>query len=156
MSAWTPLEFRRLAPRLEPSLGAFFEALQANGDHAYFHPHPLTREEAHRLCYYEGKDLYYAACGGREILGYGILRGWDDGFAVPSLGIAIAPQARGQGLALALMHFLHAAARQRGAGAIRLKVYEANSAARRLYERLGYRYQPLPDGQLLGLLPLAG
>ncbi len=149
-----PLEFRRLTPHFEAALGDLFEELVANGDERYFHPHPLTPQEARRRCLYQGKDLHYVACQDLRILGYGLLRGWDEGFEVPSLGIAIAPEARGQGLAQAFMCFLHAAARQRGARSIRLKVYEANTPARNLYARLGYRYERLADGELLGLLHL--
>jgi ribosomal protein S18 acetylase RimI-like enzyme len=67
------------------------------------------------------------------------------------LGIAVHPDARGLGLARMFMQFLHAAARQYGAARVRLKVYPANSAARRLYESLGYRFESTPDDQLLGI-----
>src|SRR5205823_2006359 len=93
------LEFRGVGPALEGGLAAFFEALRANGDERTFHPHPLTRDEARRRCHYRGKDLYYVATDGARVLGYGMLRGWDEGYAVPSLGIAIAPGCRGVGLA---------------------------------------------------------
>lgn len=148
------LEFRGVGPDLEGALARFFEALRANGDERTFHPHPMTREEARRLCHYRGKDLYYVATDGASVLGYGMLRGWDEGYAVPSLGIAIAPGCRGLGLARSIMVFLHAAARLRGARAVRLKVYEANTPARKLYESLGYRYEQLPEGELLGFLDL--
>lgn len=146
------LEFRGLGPDLEEGLAAFFEALRSHGDEEVFHPHPLTPEEARHRCHYRGQDLYYAATDGGRVLGYGLLRGWDEGYAVPSLGIAVAPGCRGLGLARSFMAFLHAAARMRGARSIRLKVYAANTPARNLYQSLGYRYEPLPEGELLGLL----
>ena len=108
------LEFRGLVPELEEGLAACFEALRSNGDEGFFHPHPLTRDEARRLCRYRGQDLYYVATAGARVLGYGMLRGWDQGYAVPSLGIAIAPGCRGLGLARSFMAFLHAAARLAG------------------------------------------
>jgi ribosomal-protein-alanine N-acetyltransferase len=154
MSDFTHLEFRRLAPALRPGLIALFDELADRGDERWFHPHPLTAGEAARLCAYEGRDLYYAAVAGESVLAYGLLRGWDEGYAVPSLGIAVHPEARGHGLARAFMGFLHAAASLRGAKRVRLKVYPDNAAARRLYERLGYRLEPADDGQLLGLLDL--
>jgi [ribosomal protein S18]-alanine N-acetyltransferase len=150
----TGLEFRGLGPDLEEFLGAFFESLRDDEGSRYFHPHPMTREEARRLCAYRGRDLYYAATQGDRVLGYGMLRGWDEGYTTPSLGIAVAAAARGTGLARSFMAFLHAAARLRGARDVRLKVYEANTPARRLYAGLGYRYEPLPGGELLGRLEL--
>ncbi len=154
MSDCLPLEFLRLTPPLAAKLTAFFEVLSARGDGRWFHPHPLTAVEAVRLCADEGRDLYYAAAAGDAVLAYGLLRGWDEGYAVPSLGIAVHPAARGLGLARAFMSFLHAAAALSGANRVRLKVYPDNAPARRLYERLGYRLEPAADGQLLGFLDL--
>jgi ribosomal protein S18 acetylase RimI-like enzyme len=154
VSDYSGLEFRRLGPDLEEGLAAFFDGLASRGDGRWFHPHPLTPAEAARLCAYHGNDLFYAATADGRILGYGLLRGWDEGFQVPSLGIAVHPDARGRGLARAFMGFLHAAAAVRGADRVRLKVYPNNAAARRLYERLGYNLEPTADGQLLGILHL--
>jgi ribosomal-protein-alanine N-acetyltransferase len=154
MNDFNYLEFRRIAPSLRPGLIAFFDELADRGDDRWFHPHPFTAGEAARLCAYEGRDLYYAAAAGESIQAYGMLRGWDEGYAVPSLGIAVHPDARGRGLARAFMAFLHAAAAMRGAKRVRLKVYPDNTPARRLYERLGYHLEPTADGQLLGLLDL--
>jgi len=44
-----------------------------------------------------------------------MLRGWDEGYETPSLGIAVHPDARGLGLARTFMGFLHAAASFQGA-----------------------------------------
>jgi ribosomal-protein-alanine N-acetyltransferase len=148
------LEFRRLRPELTAALGVFFRAFAAGPDHAFFHPHPMTDAEAARICAYPGRDLYYAACAADGVLAYGMLRGWDEGYAIPSLGIAIAPAARGRGLARPFMAFLHAAASQRGATQIRLTVYGDNLRAVELYRRLGYQFQPKNEHELVGLLSL--
>jgi ribosomal protein S18 acetylase RimI-like enzyme len=149
------LEFTRLKPADEVALADFFAALTACGDDRFFHPHPFTAPEAARVCRLEGRDLYVCASQGGRILAYGMLRGWDEGYAVPSLGVALHPDARGTGLARAFMSYLHSAARAQGAARVRLKVYPANYAARRLYESLGYQWQPGTDEQLLGVCELA-
>ncbi|HKI31431.1 MAG TPA: GNAT family N-acetyltransferase [Gemmataceae bacterium] len=146
----SPLEFCQVAGRHERPLAAFFQDLRAHGDERWFHPHPLSAEHAARLATYQGRDLYYVATRGEAVLAYGLLRGWDEGYDVPSLGIATHPDARGCGLARPFMLFLHAAARQRGARRVRLKVYPDNTPARRLYESLGYRLESGADGQLVG------
>ena len=150
----TALEFRALAPDLAQPLGDFFESLAAS-DGAFFHPHPLTRESARQLCEYQGRDLYFVAvCDGR-VLGYGLLRGWDEGYAVPSLGIALSPEARGTGLAGAFMLFLHAAARLRGAPRIRLTVFRNNFRAVALYRSLGYRFEAKNSEEDVGYFDFA-
>ena len=148
------LEFCHVGPAVETRLASFFTALASRGDDRWFHPHPLTGHEAARLCSYRGRDLYYVAAHTDAVLAYGLLRGWDEGYAVPSLGIAVHPNARGIGLARAFMVFLHSAAALNGASRVRLKVYPNNAPARRLYESLGYRLEPAADGQLLGVLQL--
>ena len=149
MNSNPALEFRRLAPDLLPGLTGFFESMIANRDDEFFHPHPFTDVEAERLCGYAGKDLYSVAVVGGRVLAYGMLRGWDEGYAVPSLGIAVHPSARGTGLGLAFMHYLHAAAVTCGAETIRLKVYAQNTRAKTLYERLGYQSAGETAGQVL-------
>jgi len=149
-----PLQIRLLEASLAGPLARFFEAIQASGDDRLFHPHPFSAEEAQRRASYQGADLYYVLLQGEQVLGYGMLRGWDEGYAIPSLGIIIDRAARGAGLGLLLMQFLHAAARLRGAGKIRLKVYPDNTAAVALYRRLGYRFEGEEAGQWVGYFDL--
>jgi GNAT superfamily N-acetyltransferase len=150
----SPLEFRRVTRQHEACLAAFFRDLALCGDERWFHPHPLSAAHAAWLASYAGRDLYFIATRGESVLAYGLLRGWDEGYETPSLGIAVHPAARGRGLSRPFMLFLHAAARQQGARRVRLKVYPDNTTARRLYESLGYRLEPGSDGQLVGFCQL--
>ena len=143
-----------LGSEWERPFGDFLLRLAANGDEATFHPHPLTREAAADIAKYRGRDLYYIFVDREQVLGYGMLRGWDEGFEVPSLGIAIDPSVRGRRIGLALMHFLHAVAKQRGCHSIRLTVSATNRSAISLYEGLGYRFEPIRETDLLGTLGL--
>ena len=134
------LEFRRLTSEWRKGIEEFCSALERAGDTRFFRPHPFTADEFDRLVGYAGKDLYYVAVEGPSVLGYGLLRGWDEGYAIPSLGIAIDPKSRGYGLGVSFMEFLHAAAVRRGAQRMRLKVNTDNSKAIDLYKRLGYSF----------------
>jgi ribosomal protein S18 acetylase RimI-like enzyme len=148
------LEVRAVTPEWEKPLAEFFEVICESHD-PFFHPHPFTGEFAKTIAYYRGKDLYYLLVDEKEILAYGMLRGWDEGYEVPSLGIVVRPKSRGSKLGELMMHFLHAAARRNGARHIRLKVYAANTAARSLYERLGYQFaEEAGECQLVGKLQL--
>lgn len=149
-----PLEFRRLTQEWEQPLAEFFQTLREVGDEPNFHPHSLNTEAAKKLVSYTGLDLYYVAVAGATVLGYGILRGWDEGYEVPSLGIALHPAVRGLGLGRTFMYFLHSAALQKGARRIRLKVYPTNTPALELYKGLGYKFESMEDDQLVGFLDL--
>lgn len=136
------------------SLAEFFRDLQAAGDEEYFHPHPLTAEHAGWVVAYRGEDLYCAVLEGGVIVAYGMLRGWDEGYEIPSVAVAVHPQHRRSGHARLLMDFLEAAAKRRAAPKIRLKVYPHNKSAHRLYVALGYKFAGEESGQLVGLKSL--
>ena len=136
------VHFHPLLQEHESPLAELFAALTASGDYAHFHPHPLDAVEAAKLVRYSGKDFYGLAIApvGRAV-GYGMLRGWDEGFESPSLGIALHPDWRRHGLGLAMMEYLHAEARRRGAARVRLTVDVDNESAVRIYLRLGYEFE---------------
>lgn len=147
------LEVRALTTKTL-SLGAeLFVAL--SGDAQRFHPHPLTAAQAGVIAGMRSRDVYLLAIRAepqKAAVAYGILRGWDAGFDVPSLGVAVHPDARGVGVGLAMMGVLHCVARMRGAPSVRLKVYPDNTPAVRLYTKLGYQWSDtLEDNQLVGV-----
>jgi len=148
------IEFRRLSAGDVAGLLEFLAALAAAGDDRWFHPHPFDRVAVERLADPSCRDEYRLAVVQGAIMGYGMLRGWEEGWAVPSLGLAIHPRFRGQGAGRRLMVHLHERARFRGADTVRLKVYRTNGAAIALYTSLGYRFEPCSETELLGLLSL--
>jgi ribosomal protein S18 acetylase RimI-like enzyme len=148
------LEFRRLSPRWKVALFDFLRELEDQNEDRHFHPHPFTEDVLEGFCHYQGEDLYYVAVESDSVLAYGMLRGWDEGFLIPSLGIAVHPKVRGTGLARAFMLFLHQAARQKGADQIRLKVYPENEKAVGLYKDLGYVFDEMEGNQIVGILTL--
>lgn len=136
------------------SLAAFFLTLKESGASQYFHPHPLTSAEATKRATYSGKDLYYVILCSTEVVGYGMLRGWDEGYNIPTIGAAIRADYRDSGLGCLIMEFLHHAARQRGASQIKVKVYSSNVASKRMCEKVGYQFSSEINGQLVGHITL--
>jgi ribosomal-protein-alanine N-acetyltransferase len=162
---------RRLTRADDGGLTALFEALCEHNDHRFFHPHPLTAETASALAQQHAnphtvlanRDEYHVVLHGAggslhrpaQIVAYGMLRGWAEGFDVPSLGIAVHPGHRGRGIARQFMQHLHRVAIGRGAERVRLKVYRHNQAAVALYESLGYAFTPHGDAEWLGVATVA-
>jgi len=145
------LEFRHPEAVLQSALAEFFDALEAAGTSEFFHPHPFNAQSAAERVNYRGSDVYYVVTTGSHVIAYGMLRGWDAGYAVPSLGIALHPSVRRIGLSGTLMSVLHSEAKRRGAPRIRLRVYPKNTVALRLYVSLGYAFgTELEEGQLVG------
>lgn len=140
----------------------FFAALVAMRDDRFFHPHPFTPAEAAHLVAGRGpggqetRDVYRFGFIGDTAVAYGLLRGWDEGFETPSLGVVVHASCRGRGLGRAMMHHLHEIARNRGAHSVRLKVYKANAPAFDLYASLGYEFVGQGETEWLGRLSLTG
>jgi ribosomal protein S18 acetylase RimI-like enzyme len=132
------MEIHLLRPGHAVALGHFFEELKEHGADRVFHPHPLTADAALQLADPRGKDLYFVLLDGEDVIGYALLRGWEESYNLPSLGIAIRPDMEGRGLARLLMDFLRHVAIQRWAKKIRLRVGRTNERAIGLYRSLGY------------------
>jgi len=134
-------------------LAGLFAQIRSDAAATHFHPHPFTDDEARTRAAYRGSDFYALMFWGEDAIGYGFLRGWDEGYETPSLGIYVAQAHRGTGAARTLMDHLHREARLRGAQAVRIRVQPGNARALGLYRKLGYRFLPETEaGQLVGLL----
>src|SRR5689334_9828244 len=81
-----------------------------------------------------------------------MLRGWDEGYETPSLGIAIREGYRDRGLGRQVMSALHDVVRVRGGHRVRLRVAEGNARARHLYASMGYRQVGVERGELVLVL----
>jgi ribosomal protein S18 acetylase RimI-like enzyme len=147
-------ECRLLRPEDAAALGRLFERLRTHRLEKFFNPHPMTEEEALKRVAYTGKNAYCVLQVGTELVGYGLLRGWDEGYETPSLGIVIDPERQGRGHGRRLMEFLHEIARGRGARRIRLHVHPENVRAVKLYQSLGYVFDGGAGAQWVGFLEL--
>ena len=137
-------DVRELRPEgVEPALD-LLRAVAADPEGRFFTPHPFTKEVLSALSTEPGRDLYFLMMSGDRAVAYGLLRGWNEGYVVPSLGLVVAPSERGRGLGKLMMDFLHGAARSRGADRVGLRVHTENLRAFRLYRSLGYSFEP-PD-----------
>lgn len=143
-------ELRLLAPRDTEALARFFCENNQPETRALFHPFPLDETSARRLAAHQGSNLYFAAWSGAKIAGFGMLRGWDEGFTVPSFGVLVDAAERGRGVGAALLEFALAEARRLGSPAVRLSVSPENAAAIALYTRFGFHpAETLPDGRMV-------
>ncbi len=134
-------------------LESLFNKVIHDGDDEMFHPHPFTKDHISNIIKSK-RDMYFMILVDSNVSGYGLLRGWDDGYSIPSLGIYIEKSFRGRGLAMQLMHHMHLAAKLCKASSVRLKVYKTNYAAIKLYKSLDYKLQEYDQYQLIGLKDL--
>lgn len=127
-----------IAPRHTEALVAFFERNAVPAVEGTFDPFPLTAEQARAIAGRTGRDLYYALVRGRAIVAFSMLRGFDEGYEVPSFGIFVDHRHHGEGVGRMLTSWTIEQAWSVRCPAIRLTVYSHNAAAKHLYDSLGF------------------
>ena len=110
-------------------------------DKEYFKPHEFDFNSISKIIINSVIDKYILMIQNNKIIGYGLLRGWDMGYACPSLGIAVHPSVRGQGLSTKLISYLHKISLKQGSYEVRLRVHIKNEKAIRLYTKVGYEFK---------------
>ena len=146
------LKIKRLQTQDCEQLKQLFTIIEQDPAAANFHPHSFNANMAAEISVYAGRDLYLGARLDKScdaLVGYGMLRGWDEGYVIPMLGIYLAPHVRGCGLSQSFLVSLHKFARIHGARTVRLKVYPKNIAALNSYYKIGYNVVKVIDAQLL-------
>jgi RimJ/RimL family protein N-acetyltransferase len=86
-------------------------------------------------------DLYFGFFWSDQLIGFFMLRGWDEGYKVPAYGVVIDEAYRGLGLARTSVSLAKTVTRLRGASRLMLKVHPENRVAKRLYEDEGFEQQ---------------
>ncbi len=145
------MEFRLVGPHDVEALADVFGDIDAT----FFRPHPFTRAEARAIADRTGPDAYVLLFDDGRPVAYGMLRGWNEGYATPSLGIATRTDSQRRGFGRLLMQHLHDLARRQGAKNVRLRVHPDNTKARRLYESLAYEYAGRDRGELVMILDVS-
>ena len=105
----------------------------------FFTPFALTREIAHEIACEKHRDKYYLGIVEGKVIGFSMLRGWDEGYTVPSFGMFIDQHQHGHGYGKQLLDLTIEAARQLGCEKIRLSVRKANHPAYRIYKSRGFK-----------------
>lgn len=83
-------------------------------DYEFFHPHKFTVAALLTEVSSKPQDLFIvSADDNNNIVGYGMLRGWSEGYEIPSLGIMTDVNYRGKGISNLMMDHLHEIAKQK-------------------------------------------
>ncbi len=109
-----------------------------------------------------GPDVYFVVARDDVLLGFSMLRGLDEGYEVPALGIFVDHLNQGRGIGRRLMTWTIEEARLLDCPAVRLSVYASNHSALALYRSLGFAEQEretidrggYPDEKIVMLLDL--
>jgi [ribosomal protein S18]-alanine N-acetyltransferase len=144
------MQILSLSQNLLPQLAEFLSLQRKFDSEHFFAPHPYDAVSLDKLLSTIRRDVYLLAMHHDIVLAYGMLRGWDEGFLIPSLGVAVSPNYQGVGLGRAMMELLHCTAKVHGSAKVRLRVNATNQKAINLYRSLGYEFSK--DASMPGYL----
>ena len=137
------ITIRRLKPKDRERLYQFFMSLSRRTKR-FFHPHKFDRKSAEKICR-DKKDYYYGLFYGKEIIGYSMLRGFSEGYEVPSYGGCIADGCQGFGLGQFLLRWTIKQAKNMGCKRVILKVDISNDKAIHIYRKFGFKLFAMAD-----------
>jgi ribosomal protein S18 acetylase RimI-like enzyme len=146
-----------LRPQHLSQLIDFFQEISAPNYRQYFSPHPCDLETANTICRYQGNDAYFGAFSDEkqtQMIGYGILRGLDAGYEIPSLGVCVDEAFQGSGIGRALMKTLLEACKTRNVEIAMLKARDTNLVALKLYRSIGFEFTKKQDDYLIGYISI--
>ena len=105
----------------------------------YFIPFKYDKKTIEKILIRMVKDQYFGLYVGDLLAGFYMLRGFDQGYEIPSYGVWIGPNFSGLGLATLTLHHAFVWCRANGIATLMLKVHPDNTVAKRLYEAEGFR-----------------
>ena len=148
-----PATIRPVRDTDRAELGRFFEENDRPQVTRQFHPFPLDAQSAAKIVNPRWRDRFYVGTAGdpAHIVAFCMLRGWDEGYEVPSFGIMIDRRVYGHGLGRQMTEFAITEAARLGSTHVRLTVYASNGPAVHLYASLGFaeveRHDVTVDGE---------
>ncbi len=156
------IDVEEVGPQHVQSLADLFERNRVPLVTDTFDPFELTSEQATRIALEPRRDMFFVARLRDALIAMSMLRGFDEGFVVPSFGIFVDHRHHGRGIGRELTAWTVEAARDRGCPAVRLSVYASNTTALRLYRSLGFQDRErtpvdrggVTDEKIAMLLPL--
>ena len=134
---------RQLQSKDSRRLGVFFESLSQKTVEK-FHPHPLTREFAKKICRkallrHSGVRAVMFKARTSKVVGYAFVNRVPIYKNAGYLGIALLDNYQGRGLGLPFMQTLLSFSRNKGIKEVYLNVYEKNKAAIELYKKIKFK-----------------
>ena len=86
----------------------------------------------------QGPDVFMGLFWREEIVGFFMLRGWNEGYEVPAFGILIDEQYRGYGLEMAALDTAKVICRLRNVSRLMIKMHPDNISAKGVARKTGF------------------
>lgn len=105
---------------------------------SYFIPFVMKSDDLKSMLEKIEKDLFINVMVNKKIAGFFMLRGFDQGYEVPSYGVWISSEYANKGLAKLTLQYSLSICRLTGVNSIMLKVHPENKVALKMYKSFGF------------------
>jgi RimJ/RimL family protein N-acetyltransferase len=104
----------------------------------HFIPFEINYENLASILQKTDKDLFFGIFVDKKIAGFFMLRGFDDGYDIPSYGVWISSKFANKGLAKLTLQYSLSICRLAGVKRIMLKFHPENIIAMKMYKYFGF------------------
>jgi ribosomal-protein-alanine N-acetyltransferase len=140
---------RELGPQDEPALVRFFQENNRPEVTSLFRAFAFDAASAERICREPRRDRYFAMFEGHEIACFGMLRGWDEGFDVPTFGLVADHRFNGRGHGWRMWNWVMELGRELGCARMRITTDQSNTLILRMALKLGFlQTRELPNSRV--------
>ena len=137
MNADNIINFRRLTPNDAEALSELMN--QDSKDYnQYFVAFEFDKTTIENILTKAKNDLYYGVYWKEELTGFYMLRGFDEGYAIPSYGVYISSRFNNKGFGALTLNHAISTCRLLGLKKLRLKVHKENTFALKQYVKFGF------------------
>jgi RimJ/RimL family protein N-acetyltransferase len=111
----------------------------------YFTPFSFEEDSIKKIINNAVNDKYFGIFINDELIGFYMLRGFDEGFEVPSYGVWISDKFSGLGLSKLTLQHAITFCKINNIKKIMLKVHPENIIAKSIYEAFGFKQEGFDD-----------
>lgn len=131
------INFRKLEPKDAVSLSNLMK--QDSKDYSqYFVAFKFDTVTIKNILAEAKNDIYYGVYWEEELTGFYMLRGFDEGYSIPSYGVYISSRFKNKGLAALTINHAISTCKHLGLKKLRLKVHKENIIAYKQYLKYGF------------------
>ncbi|GAB4293808.1 MAG: hypothetical protein Kow0098_14950 [Ignavibacteriaceae bacterium] len=112
----------------------------------YFTPFNFGFDTILKILSEKKYDLYFGLFINETLAGFYMLRGFDEGYSIPSYGVFISEKYTGKGLSTLTLQHAIAHCRLNGIRKIMLKVHPDNHPAKHIYQNFGFEFVGIDTG----------
>lgn len=106
----------------------------------FFHPFGYDEDSVAGALAGQGQDVFTGLFWDGHIVGFFMLRGWNEGYEVPAFGILVDEQYRGCGLEMAALDTAKVICRLRNVPRLMIKMHPDNISARGVARKTGFAH----------------